>query len=103
MPRTMDDSRHSILLFAGGLILWNLVSGFESCSPAHAHFDELVADLVSRGTWKHEVPVQSFANLVFTDSGAAFLGGYSSGGVAEQGLVYIMRKSVETKHCDVST
>lgn len=73
--------------------MWNIAEGFESYGRDFERHDAVVDGLVADGVWSYSEPVRRFQNLVFTDSGAALLGGYNNAGLATQGMVYIMRKS----------
>ena len=42
--------------------------------------------------WAAHRPPAHFSQLVFTDCGRAYLGGYYSAGAATAGQVYVMRK-----------
>lgn len=77
----------------GGVLIWNIAEGYEHFSKDFADYDKIIDDLRASKQWSYHCPVLKFDNMVFTDCGAAFLKGYLGSGVADKGLVYIMKKS----------
>ena len=76
----------------GGILIWNIVEGYEHIGKDFEKYDFIVDDLIARKKWEHFRPIQTFEQLVFTDSGASYLGGYGAVGLAAKGFVYCMRK-----------
>ena len=73
-------------------MIWNIAEGFEDYGKDFVQHDRVVDGLVADRVWKYAEPVRKLDRLVFTDSGAAMLGGYENAGLSTQGFVYIMRK-----------
>ena len=76
--------------------MWNVAAGHESYSGDHGKHDVILDDLVAKGLWEKDGPILTFENILFSDSGAAYLGGYNSAGMPAEGLVYTMRKCFKT-------
>jgi hypothetical protein len=53
---------------------------------------QIIEGFVQEKKWEYLCPVRRFQKMVFTDCGAAFLKGYQGSGVADTGMVYLMRK-----------
>ena len=72
--------------------MWNIADGYVHFGRDYEHYDDIVMGLVAQKQWKFHKPVQRFEELVFTDCGAAYLGGYKSAGASTQGFLYVMQK-----------
>ena len=79
----------------GGIIIWNIAHGYEHFSKDFARYDDIVDGFVRDKKWEFLCPIKRFQQMVFTDCGAAFLKGYLGSGVADSGMVYLMRKCLK--------
>jgi len=77
----------------GGLILWNIATGYEHYGKDYARYDEIVMELVKERRWTFAVPVKKHMKMAFTDCGHCYLRGFGgSGGIECEGFTYCMRK-----------
>ena len=72
--------------------MWNIAEGYEHYGRDYAKYDEIVEGLRQTSKWEYFRPIEKFESLVFTDSGAAYLNGYYSAGLATKGYLYCMKK-----------
>lgn len=79
-------------IIQGGIVMWNVVQGQDEFVGDYGKHGQVVQDLVDAKQWRHFRPVQTFDDLLFSDSGAAYLGGYDTTGMPSEGLVFIMSK-----------
>eukprot|EP00092_Neocalanus_flemingeri_P029965 GFUD01032534.1.p1 GENE.GFUD01032534.1~~GFUD01032534.1.p1 ORF type:complete len:207 (+),score=32.43 GFUD01032534.1:22-621(+) len=77
----------------GGIIAWNIATGYEAYGREYEQYDEIVWGLVQQKRWEFARPVKKHEKMCFTDCGACYLRGWSSsGGIQCEGFTYIMRK-----------
>lgn len=76
----------------GGFLIWNIAEGYEHYGSDYEQYDQIIDELRAARKWEYVQPIRRFDQLVFTDSGSAYLGGYRPFGLATQGFVYVMRK-----------
>jgi ubiquinone/menaquinone biosynthesis C-methylase UbiE len=76
----------------GGFLIWNIAEEFEFYGKDFESYDQIIDELRASNKWEYHCPVQRLNQIVFTDSGAAYLGGYHGDGLATQGFIYTMKK-----------
>ena len=95
----------------GGVIAWNIATGYEAYGRDYERYEEIVMGLVREKAWEFLKPVkvnvlstlrspirllivfQKHERMCFTDCGASFLRGWTtSGGIQCEGYTYIMRR-----------
>lgn len=77
----------------GGVIAWNIATGYEEYGKDYARYDEIIMGLVRQRRWEFARPVKKHEKMCFTDCGSTYLRGWSSsGGIQCEGYTYIMRK-----------
>ena len=77
----------------GGIIAWNIATGYEAYGSDYERYDEIMMDLVRQRRWEFARPVKKHERMCFTDCGACYLRGWdSTGGIQCEGYTYIMRK-----------
>ena len=76
----------------GGIIMWNIATGFEHFGPDFEFYQQIIDEMRATRQWDYFKPIQKLNHVVFTDSGAAYLGGYSGCGLDGQGFIYTMTR-----------
>ena len=76
----------------GGILIWNIAEGYEDFGGDFEHYDQIIDTLRAQKQWDYLIPIQKLKRIVFTDSGAAYLGGYSGVGLDAQGFIYTMKR-----------
>lgn len=76
----------------GGFLMWNIAEGYEYFGKDFESYDMIIDELRALKQWEYYTPMKMVDRLVFTDSGAAYLGGYSGMGLDAKGFIYTMRK-----------
>jgi len=77
----------------GGVIAWNIATGYEAYGRDYERYEEIVMGLVRDKAWEFLKPVKKHERMCFTDCGASYLRGWTtSGGIQCEGYTYIMRR-----------
>lgn len=75
-----------------GILMWNIAQGYEHFGKDFQSYDRIIDEMRAKKMWDYVHPIQELNHIVFTDSGAAYLGGYSDVGLDTQGFIYTMRR-----------
>ena len=54
--------------------MWNIAVGYEDFGKDFLLYDQIVDDLRAKKAWTYLRPIDKANHVVFTDSGAAYLG-----------------------------
>ena len=76
----------------GGVLIWNIAEGYEDYPGDFQYYDQIIDELRSSKHWEYLSPRQEMNRIVFTDSGASYLGGYSDVGLDTRGYIYTMTR-----------
>ena len=76
----------------GGVLIWNIVEGYEDIPGDFKYYDQIIDELRGSKHWDYLIPRQCMKRIVFSDSGAAFLGGYAGAGLDARGYIYTMTR-----------
>ena len=76
----------------GGILIWNIAEGYQNYPGDFEHYDQIIDELRGCKQWDYLRPRQELNRIVFTDGGAAYLGGYSGVGLDTRGYIYTMTR-----------
>ena len=72
--------------------MWNIIQGYEHNGPDFEMYDQLIDEMRASRQWDYFQPIKKLNHCVFTDSGAAMLGGYGGSGLDGEGFIYTMTR-----------
>ena len=76
----------------GGILMWNIADRYDQINQEFENYDQIVDELRAEKKWDYYKPIQKFSRVVFSDGGAAYLGGRPETGLDAQGFIYTMKR-----------